>query len=85
MFKSRKGRLFCKSKADPPHGFNVLGVGSCLQLLADVGDVNVDRLVFSDIVIIPGIIVNLLLGVDFGGMGEQQFQNLEFLLCQRIS
>ena len=54
--------LFCKSEAYAPNGIDIFIVRYLLYLSPYIGDMNIDRLVLSDIILIPGILENVLLG-----------------------
>ena len=65
-------KLFGQLKPDAPYGFDVLTVRDSFQLFADIADVDVDCLILADVQIVPCVVVDILLGKDLIGVGEQQ-------------
>ena len=54
-------KLLFQTETDPPHSLNILSLRHRLQLLPDIADMHIDRLVLPDINIVPGIIIDILL------------------------
>ena len=69
-------------EADAVDGLDVVGVRiDGFELLADVGNVDVDGVVLAVVAAVPNLFVEAFAGVDFFRLAHQQLEDVELVRC----
>lgn len=77
-------RFLFQLKANAVDGLDVVGVGiDGFELFADVGNMDVDGVVFAVVAAVPNLFVEAFAGVDFFRLAHQQLENVELMRRQR--
>ena len=62
----------CKTESDTPDGVDILIGSDLLDLRSDITDMDVDRLILTDVALIPCILEDLLLGEYLIGIEHEE-------------